>query len=51
LQEACECAVGVDQQAVVKTDGLHDWFVFLDEAAKERLADLEALLALGVVAL
>src|SRR5271163_5018285 len=51
LQEARECAVGVDEQAVVKADGLHDRLVFLDEAAEECLAYLEALLAFGVAAL
>src|ERR1700735_80695 len=51
LQKARERAVGVDQQAVVKADGLHDGRVFIDEALEKCFADLEPLLALGVAAL
>src|SRR5258708_37453895 len=38
LQEARECAGGVDQQPGMKTDRLHDWVVFLDQAAEKTLA-------------
>src|SRR5215469_5650847 len=51
LKKTRKGSVGVDQQPVVKADGFHDWLVFLDKPAKERLADLETLLALGVAAL